>query len=76
MRHGYVAKLGRPELDRVVLLQREEGTYVLVFKTPHSHTPEEDHYQADLDMARMACEQDYGILPDMWVAVDEGHTEY
>jgi len=51
---------------RVVLVERPEGVYVLVFDAPGAESPCEDHLQTDWAMAKRAARQDYGIAEGQW----------
>lgn len=51
---------------RVVLEPRMEGVYVFVYLTRESAAPEVDMLQDDLDMAKRACSDDYGIFAEDW----------
>jgi len=51
---------------RVVLEPRMEGVYVFVYLTRESSAPEVDMLQDDLDMARLACKEDFGLVAEDW----------
>ncbi len=51
-------------------------TYILVFNSSDSVNPEEDHYQATLDIAMRVCEEDYGISRTDWNPIDASEVEY
>jgi hypothetical protein len=54
---------------RIVLDAKREGVYVFVFLTNQSASPEIDLLQDDFEMAKIACEDDFGVSPDAWIAV-------
>ena len=66
------AKPDRSDVHRIVLRVDPEGTYILVFETASSASPERDAYQADLAMAMRVCKEDYGIDEDAWEEIGEG----
>ena len=63
--------LGRPEVYRILLEQRPEGTYVNVFENENSPGPYKDWLQDDLEMAMRVCEQDFGDKRDQWKEVPD-----
>src|SRR6476659_2675600 len=49
---------------RVVLESYPEGVYVFVFQSEASAFTETDMLQDTLEMAKLACEQDFGVKPE------------
>jgi len=62
----YEAIANRPGVYRVVLEEGAEGVYVNVFEHASSTEPYIDILQDDLEMAKRACYQDYGIQEHQW----------
>jgi len=65
------AIVNRKDVYRVVLEEYPEGVYVLVFDTPDSRWPCQDHLQNDWAMAKRSALQDYGITEDMWKEIPD-----
>ena len=63
---AYEALIQRPDLDRIVLEEHFEGTYIFVFRQAGSARPDEDQLQDDVEMAMRVCEEDYGVTRDRW----------
>jgi hypothetical protein len=61
----------RPDVHRILLEERAEGVYVNVFETSTSPGPYKDWLQDDLEMAKRACRQDYGIQETEWREVPD-----
>ncbi len=51
---------------RIVLEPQPEGVYVLVYEREGSESPERDQLQDDLEMAKLACREDFGTSDDSW----------
>jgi hypothetical protein len=62
----YEVIANRPGAYRVVLEERAEGVYVNVFEHASSTEPYIDILQDNLEMAKRACCQDYGIEEHQW----------
>jgi hypothetical protein len=65
------AVVNRNGVHRIVLQQRREGTYVLVFEKPTSEGPEWDYLQDDLDMAKRMGRLKYGVQETEWHVIPE-----
>lgn len=63
---AYEALVRRDDLDRVILEEHSEGTYIFVFRTPGSSKPDEDQLQDDVAMAMRVCEEDYDVPRELW----------
>jgi hypothetical protein len=63
---GYEAIVNQPGAYRVSLEERQEGVYVNVFESPSATEPYIDILQTNLDMAKRACKEDYGIEDHQW----------
>ena len=59
------AIIKQPEVQRVVLEERPEGVYVLVFKSGEE-SPCQDHLQDDWAMAKQHALEDFGVNDAMW----------
>jgi len=60
------AMVASPGIHKVILERYPEGVYVLVYDRPDTDNPIRDDLQDDLDMAKRACLQDFGVTEDMW----------
>lgn len=56
---------------KVRLEPTDVGVYVFVWLHEASKTPEYDHLQDTLDMAKLSCAEDYGIPVENWTAYDD-----
>jgi hypothetical protein len=63
---AYEANPRSPKAFRVVLESYSEGVYVFVFHSATSTFPETDTIQDNYEMAKKACEEDFGIKPHEW----------
>lgn len=63
---GYEAIVNQPRAYRISLEERREGVYVNVFESDSATEPYIDILQANLEMAKRACLQDYGIGENFW----------
>ena len=59
------AIIKQPEAQRVVLEERPEGVYVLVFKSGEEW-PCQDHLQDNWAMAKQHALEDFGVTDKMW----------
>jgi hypothetical protein len=69
----YQAVLNRQGVYRILLEQCPEGTYVNVFDNENATGPCLDWLQDDVEMAMRACEQDYGVVRELWQLVPDEH---
>ncbi len=58
--------LNKPGVYRILLEESMEGTYVNVFDSPDARGPCRDQLQDNVDMAKCACRQDYGVKDADW----------
>jgi len=65
--------LNRPGVYRILLEESQEGTYVNVFDSPESKGPYLDYLQDDLEMAKRACREMYGVAEREWRQVPDEH---
>lgn len=56
----------KPGAYRVVLEERIEGVYVNVLESPSAPEPYIDILQPNLEIAKLACLEDYGIMDHQW----------
>lgn len=63
----YEAIPNKPGAYKVILEERAEGVYVNVIESASAIEPYIDILQPNLEIAKMACREDYGISDDQWV---------
>jgi hypothetical protein len=56
---------------KVVLEERAEGVYVNVIESPFSTEPYIDILQPNLELAKLAGRENYGILDHQWMVVPD-----
>lgn len=61
-----VAEVSRGGIRRVVLEQHPEGVYLLAFEDESSARPVQGHRHNDLDGAKLAALEVYGVTEAMW----------
>lgn len=68
---AYQVVLNRPGLYRILLEERQEGTYVNIFDDINSKGPYKDYLQDDLEMAMRACQRRFGVSREQWEVVPD-----
>jgi hypothetical protein len=56
---------------KVVLEERAEGVYVNVIESPFATEPYIDILQPNLELAKLAGRENYGILDHQWMVVPD-----